>query len=106
MVAVKNDENPAGFQHAETLAPDVPDIMDIDVRNRMDDEVEFTVPERESFTHIGADDPDRVLFAIAHVPLAAELLFGEIHDRNLCALRRQKRSLLPAAIAGREPMPR
>ena len=66
-----------------------------------EDDVEFTVPEGQRLSHIGADYADTVPLALGNKPFAFELFFGIIEHGAVGAEGGKDRHLLSAAA--REP---
>ncbi len=84
-------------EHAVTLIPSRLQVLDIAIRNRVDDHVKALIFEREGQGHIGLQHQNLVVFTLCHHSLGLQLAHGVIQDGHAVAVRRHDRPLLPAA---------
>ena len=95
-------QGPARLQHAPALPPDGPDLPDVAVGDRMEDQVEGLVRERQRLCHIGPHDGDGIALPLGHHALAGKLPFGIVQHRAFRAQGSKNRHLLTAAAGKAE----
>ena len=96
------EQDAALFQDAEALAKDRNDLLDIAVRDRVEDQIEALVLKRKRFGHIGLDDAQFVALPGGDHRFAFQLAVGVIQDRADCACSGEDRHLLAAAACEAE----